>query len=163
MNSYIKVINPFLATYSCSREDFFRMLKVEEYTQEDASKIIDFIRKIQPAAEPDKQILSRSVLIKDNEDIVGMVSYESHDDMGIIRYFLYNASITRTDIVVGMFFELYKKARENGVKRLIARVTNREVGVLFEMLGFVRVTNDGTNLAGITGDDVKIMLINLES
>ena len=138
------------------------MLKVEGYTPDDEAKIVAFIKKVQPTAEPDRQILSCSVLIKDDKDIVGMVSYESHGNLGIIRYFLYDARIARTDIAVGMFFELYKKARERGVKKLIAGIPNREVGTLFEMLGFTRVTGDLSDYTDLVRGDVEIMLINLE-
>ena len=138
------------------------MLKVEGYVQNDEAKVVDFIRKVQLDAEPDEEILSCSVLIKDDKDIVGMVSYESHGDMGVIRYFLYDARIAGTDIVVGMFFELYKKAREKGVKQLIAQVPSQEVRVLFEMLGFISFTGDLSNFVEITRKNVDIMLIHLE-
>lgn len=139
------------------------MLKVKGYMQGDEAKVVDFIRKVQLDVEPDRQILSRSVLIKDNEDIVGMVSYESFDNMGVIRYFLYDARIAGTELVVGMFFELYKQARERGVKRLIAQVPSSEVKVLFEMLGFTSVTGNLSNFAHIVRENDEIMLVNLES
>ena len=138
------------------------MLKVEGYAKEYEAKVVEFIKKVQPTAEPDKKIISSSVLIKDDENIVGMVSYESHGNLGVIRYFLYDARIAGTDIAVGMFFELYKKAHERGVKQLIAGVPHREVGTLFEMLGFTRVTGDLSDFTNIVREDVEIMLINLE-
>jgi len=138
------------------------MLKVEKYTQDDEASAIEFIRKAQPTAEPDRQILSRSVLIKDDQDIVGMVSYESHGDMGVIRYFLYDARVAGTDITVGMFFELYKQARLEGVKKMIAQVPTPDVGMLFEMLGFSRVARDLLDFSDLVREDVGIMLINLE-
>ena len=137
------------------------MLKIEGYSQIDEPKVVDFIRKVQLDAMPDRCILLCSVLIKNDEDIVGMVSYESHDDMGVIRYFLYDACIAGTDIVVGMFFELYKKARTNGVKQLIAKVPSSDVGNLFEMLGFTKIADDPLDLKSTTGKDIEIMLINL--
>ena len=69
------------------------MLKVERYTQNDEAKVIAFIRRVQANAEPDEGILSRSALIKDDQEIVGMVSYEPHGNMGVVRYFLYDARI----------------------------------------------------------------------
>ena len=138
------------------------MLKVEGYTEEDAPKIVDFIRKVQPSAKPDRKIISSSVLIKDDQDIVGMVSYKSHGDLGVIRYFLYDARIAGTDIVVGMFFELYQKAHKSGVKQLIAQAPNRDVGMLFEMLGFTKLTKDLPVFADAVRKDVEVMRIDLE-
>jgi len=139
------------------------VLKIERYTRNDEARVVEFIRKIQVDAEPDKEILSRSVLIKDDQDIVGMVSYESHGDMAVIRYFLYDARVARTDIVVGMFFELYKKAHEDGVKQLIAQVPSQEGGMLFEMLGFTKImTHDQLNFIDANQKNIEIMSINLK-
>ena len=138
------------------------MLKVKGYTQEDEARVVDFIRKVQSDAVPDMGIIERAVLIKDGQDVVGMVSYESYSDLGVIRYFLYDACIAGTDIVIGMFFELYKKAYERGAKQLIAQVPSREVGMLFEMLGFGKVTGDLSDFGDIVRKDVEIMLIHLE-
>ena len=138
------------------------MLKVERYTQNDEAKVIAFIRRVQASAEPDEGILSRSALIKDDQEIVGMVSYEPHGNMGVVRYFLYDARIAGTDMMVGLFLELYKKARIEGVKQLIAQIPSCDVGKLFEMLGFVKVTRDLSGLSHVIRKDVEMMLINLE-
>jgi len=138
------------------------MLKVERYTQDDEAKVVAFIRKVQPSAKPDRQILLRSVLIKDDIDIVGMVSYEPYHNMGVIRYFLYDARVAGTDITMGMFFELYKAARTEGVKKIVAQVPCREVGMLFEMLGFSRVTGDLSEFEHLVKKDTEVMLISLE-
>jgi len=126
------------------------MEKIVNYTAQDEVKIVEFIRKVQADAEPEREILSRSVLIKDDNDIVGMVSYVSLDNMGVIRYFLYDARIAGTDLIALMFMELYKNAHAAGIKQIAAQAPNQEVGNLFQMLGFTEV-NDGA------------MMINLET
>ena len=138
------------------------MLKVEGYVGADEVKVVDFIRKIQADAVPDMNIIECSVLIKDRQDVVGMVSYESYNDLGVVRYFLYDACIAGVGIVLELFFELYKKAHEEGVKQLIAQVPNQEVEELFAMLGFTKVTGDLSDFATIVRRDVKVMLIRLE-
>ena len=138
------------------------MLKVERYTQSDEEKVVAFIKKAQSDVKPDRQILLRSILIKDDKDIVGMVSYEPYDNVGVIRYFLYDARVAGTDITVGMFFELYKAARTEGVKKMVAQIPNREVGILFKMLGFNRVIGDLADLKNVVKKETEIMLIHLE-
>ena len=138
------------------------MLKIVNYTAQDEAKVVEFIRKVQADAQPDGEILKRSVLIKDDNDIVGMVSYVSLDNMGVIRYFLYDARVAGTDITMGMFFELYKAARTEGVKKIVAQVPCREVGMLFEMLGFSRVTGDLSEFEHLVKKDTEVMLISLE-
>ena len=139
------------------------MLKVIGYTSQDEAKVVEFIRKVQASADPDPAILSCSVLIKDDNQIVGMVSYEPHGSMGIIRYFLYDARIAGTDLMVGMFFELYKKARNKGIKKLLAQIPTPAVGKLFEMLGFADAIGDAEVISKITKQNVSLMSINLDT
>jgi len=138
------------------------MLKVEGYTQEDEEKVVAFIRKVQADAVLGMAIIERAVLIKDGQEIVGMVSYGSYNGLGVIRYFLYDACIAGADLVIELFFELYKKAHEEGVKQLIAQVPSQEVEKLFAMLGFTKVTGDLSDFATLVSKDVEIMLIRLE-
>jgi|GEM_PF-2317294 len=138
------------------------MLKVEKYTQDDEEKVVAFIRKADPTAKPNRQVLLRSVLIKDDKCVVGMVSYEPYDNMGVIRYFLYDARVAGTDIMVGMFFELYHVAQTEGVKKLIAQIPTPDVRMLFEMLGFSRIDKDLSDFKNWVRNDATIMLINLE-
>ena len=117
------------------------MQKIVNYTEQDAAMVVAFIRKVQTDAEPDHAILKRSVLIKDDNDIVGMVSYVSLDNMGVIRYFLYDARIAGTDLIALMFMTLYKNAHADGIKQIAAQAPNKEVGNLFQMLGFSEVSD----------------------
>jgi len=118
------------------------MLTVKKYEVDDLESVVAFIRKVQKNAKPCEKILSRSVLIKDDAHIVGMVAYESHDYMGVIRYFLYDANIKRVDIIIDLFCALYKNASEDKIKQLIAKAPTMEVSKLFEILGFNMVQNE---------------------
>ena len=115
-------------------------MQITGYTVDDQALVTAFIRKAKADAVPDLEILNRAVLIKDDSDIVGMVSYESHGNMGVIRYFLYDARVAgNIDLIAGMYFELYKNAHADGIKQLIAQVPSAVVGELFATFGFVTV------------------------
>jgi len=138
------------------------MIKVEKYAEIDEVQVVEFIRGAQADAEPDREILLRSVLIKDADDVVGMVSYEPHGSMGVVRYFLYDSRIAGTDLVALMFLKLYEKALSGGVKQLIAQASTSQVRALFEMLGFTNITGDLSKFIDMAGQGVEVMLINLE-
>jgi len=118
------------------------MVEVVRYTAEDEALVVALIRTQQKNAAPDKDIISRSVLIKDDQQVVGMVSYEPHGNMGVIRYFLYDTRIAGIDIMVRLFVTLYQQAQNEGVKKLIAQVPHHHLKTLFEILGFVSVTEE---------------------
>jgi len=138
------------------------MIKVEKYAEIDEEKVVQFIRGAQANAEPDREILLRSVLIKDADDVVGMVSYEPHGSMGVVRYFLYDARIAGADLVLEMFLKLYEKARQMGVKKLIAQASTPEVKSLFELLGFIEVVKDLPKFIDLTGQSAVVMIKFLE-
>ena len=137
------------------------MLTVKKYEANDLETVVAFIRKVQENAVPCEKILARSVLIKDDAHIVGMVSYESHDFMGIIRYFLYDARLAGVDLLVNMFLSLYKNAREEGLKQLVAQIPNETVGHLFKTLGFETVSPKNEGALGGADFGNTVMMLNL--
>jgi len=140
------------------------MLKVVKCEEEKRAQVVAFIRKAQPDFEPDLDVLARSILIIDMENIVGMVSYGKHDNMGIIRYFLYDACLTGTDLIVQLFFELYRQAYSEGVTRLVAGIPTASVKHLFELLGFTTFDHElPPTLKELLSEKSEVMTINLET
>ena len=143
------------------------MLNVAAYTSVDQNRVISFLKKAQPNIEPDMEILTKSMLIKDDEIVVGMVSYGKCGNLGVVRYFLYDACVAGTDLIVNLFFNLYKVAFANGINKLIAGVPNGPATGLFELLGFVKETDvlpleiqsqlsSDTITMGISFDQIKM-------
>jgi len=137
------------------------MFNVAGYEKQDKDQVVAFIRKAQADFKPDLEILSRSILVKDDENVVGMVSYGAYGDMGIVRYFLYDACLAGTDLIIGMFFELYKRAYSEGIKCLAVGVTNEEARTLLGMLGFTTATKEMPEaLKTQLHENTEIMTIN---
>ena len=90
------------------------MYNIVGYEENDQEEVVAFLKKAQADIQPDFGILARSILIKDAKGVVGMVSYGECGDMGIVRYFLYDADLSGTDLIVDLFFELYRKAYSEG-------------------------------------------------
>ena len=138
------------------------MFEVVGYEEVGFEGVLRFIRKVSPDAVLDEEIVRNAVLIRSGDEVVGSVAYEARGDVGVIRYFVYDGGAV-TDAVVGMFFELYRRAKESGVVQLVGVAPGGDVYLLFEMLGFVQVRKDvpdaASHLLGVP--DANVMMIRL--
>ena len=69
------------------------MASVKRYTSEDYDLVCEFVKRASGIETVNEEIIAHSVLIKNDEEVTGMVSYEKFDGLGIIRYFIYNHQI----------------------------------------------------------------------
>lgn len=133
---------------------------VRGYTVEDYEAVINFMNRVTTLEEVNQDLISNSVLIRKGNDIIGMVSFERFNEIGIIRYFIYDHQVS-PDLIVNMFFELYTKAKNLGVNQLISIATHQYAIQLFELLGFIEIKRP-TDLAVadfLQADNVRVMSI----
>ena len=106
------------------------------------------------------QIIEQSILIKQFDKVSGMVSFEAFDQVGIIRYFIYDQNIV-PDLLVNMFFELYRSAKEKEINQLVAITSHPYARQLFGLLGFVEMKKTSNlNIPELLKlEDVQLMSI----
>ncbi|MGL4374050.1 MAG: hypothetical protein ACRCS6_09725 [Turicibacter sp.] len=109
---------------------------IKPYVPEDYNDVVTFLKQVTTLDHVNVDIIAQSILIRREQKLIGMVSYEPFGEVGIIRYFIYDKTVT-PELIVNLFFELYKKANQKGVNQLIAVATHQYACHLFEMLGFV--------------------------
>lgn len=139
------------------------MASVKRYTSEDYDLVCEFVKRASGIETVNEEIIAHSVLIKNDEEVTGMVSYEKFDGLGIIRYFIYNHQIN-PDLLVNMFFELYASAKAAGINQLISMANQPYAYQLFELLGFIEVKKP-TNLGEsdlFKDDQMRVMSIKFQ-
>ena len=80
--------------------------EVKRYEAIDYDLVLEFMKKVTTLETVNPQIIEQSILIKQFDKVSGMVSFEAFDQVGIIRYFIYDQNIV-PDLLVNMFFELF--------------------------------------------------------
>ena len=88
--------------------------EVKRYEAIDYDLVLEFMKKVTTLETVNPQIIEQSILIKQFDKVSGMVSFEAFDQVGIIRYFIYDQNIV-PDLLVNMFFELYRSAKEKEI------------------------------------------------
>lgn len=133
---------------------------VKRYTDEDYDVVYEFMKKASGIETVNEEIMNHSILIKKEEDIMGMVSYERFETLGIIRYFIYN-HLVNPDLLVNMFFELYASAKAAGINQLVTMVKQPYACQLFELLGFIEIKRDASDgkLELFKDEHTKVMSI----
>ena len=112
--------------------------EVKRYEATDYDLVLEFMKKVTTLETVNPQIIEQSILIKQFDKVSGMVSFEAFDQVGIIRYFIYDQNIV-PDLLVNMFFELYRSAKEKEINQLVAITSHPYARQLFGLLGFVEM------------------------
>ena len=142
--------------------DFFMITgkEVKRYEAADYDHVLDFMKRVTTLETVNDEIIEQSILIKESDKVTGMVSFESFDQIGMIRYFIYDQHIV-PDLLVNMFFELYRCAKEKEINQLVAIASHPYARQLFEVLGFVEIkkTTDISVPDLLKDEEVQLMSI----
>lgn len=133
---------------------------VRGYMAQDYEAVINFMNRVTTLEAINQDLILNSVLIRKGNEIIGMVSFEQFNEIGIIRYFIYDHQVS-PDLIVNMFFELYSKSKNCGVNQLISIVTHQYAIQLFELLGFIEIKkpSDLAVTEFLQADNVRVMSI----
>ena len=146
------------------RNGGFFMFDIVGYVENDKAMILDFLDKLDIAITSvvvNNSILENAILIKKDGALCGMVSFEQLERAAVVRYFVYDGA-TPHDAIIGMFFELYKRAKSCGVLQLVVAVPNDQVALLFELLGFIHIKESiPASVANALGTEGRVMGITL--
>ena len=142
--------------------DFFMITgkEVKRYEAADYDHVLDFMKRVTTLETVNDEIIEQTILIKESDKVTGMVSFESFDQIGMIRYFIYDQHIV-PDLLVNMFFELYRCAKEKEINQLVAIASHPYARQLFEVLGFVEIkkTTDINVPDLLKDEEVQLMSI----
>ncbi len=135
---------------------------VKTYEVINHEEIVQFLKGVTTLNCIDDNLLKHGVYLYRADELIGMVSYELFDKVGMIRYFIFNQTVT-SELIINLFFRLYYEAKEAGVKQLVSVATTDYASQLFELLGFTKTT-DPSLVDGITvnKEGVSIVSIDLE-
>ena len=85
-------------------------------------------------------IIKNSVVIWNDSNIIGNISIELYDKVGLIRYFVFRKSI-KDSFLHEMINILVLKAKELNINKLICIADNIDVENLFLGLNFIKTEN----------------------
>lgn len=115
-------------------------MEIENINENNASQIKQFIQRI-PGFEIEEKILSKVTILKENDIIKGMISYENYVSNGLIRYFIFQKDVAFEDLEL-LFKEMVKRIKTEGISKIITIIQQDELKSFFEKLKFNEIAID---------------------
>ncbi len=111
------------------------MQQVSYVSEDNVDSVVDFLRQINVVKSIDLDVVRNGVLVIEENEIIGMISYEKFTSYGLIRYFIFKKQIDERFIeeLVG---KLESKALDNEITKLFSIISSRNVRNIFIDLGF---------------------------
>lgn len=131
-------------------------MKIENVNEFNINKLKDFLLSVKTINQIDDNVLKNAIVILDETDVVGAVSYEKFSSSGLIRYFVFKRSL-ENDVVISLFNKLESVAQEDNIKMLYCVVNSDIVEELFKELGF-----EHSNIKKLYIDEELFDMINNE-
>lgn len=110
-------------------------MEVVSYNKEMKEKVIGLLQNINNLEIDENIIKNCSLLLDESKDIIGIISYEKFDKVGLIRYFIFKRNI-ELDSLLLLYNCLENNIKKDGIKNVIGIVNSEEVREVFEYIGF---------------------------
>lgn len=100
------------------------------------NEVIRFVGEIINIDDIDIDIIKNASYVKDDEKIIGVLSYEKFTCIGLIRYFIFKESVSLAT-VIALFEDVKQSAKEDNIICFSTIVTKEKIIKIFEELGFL--------------------------
>ena len=116
-------------------------MRAEKISNDTRNMVINLLSNIENLKLEDNIIDNCGVLLKDNGNIVGTISYEKYNNISLIRYFVFKKNIELESLLL-LYNCLQKDLSEKEIKDVIGIVNTEEVKSVFEYLGFEMIDKE---------------------
>lgn len=113
-------------------------MTIEKINNHNQAMVVNLLENVNGLKIEDHIINNCLVLLNDNNDICGTISYEKYDNYGLIRYFVFKRNTEYNDIL-NLYKELEKELFDNNITESIAIINSDEVKEVFNYLGFNQI------------------------
>jgi hypothetical protein len=113
-------------------------MRIEEISTNNSKMAYDFLESVPSIDKIDDKILKNAVLAIDNNKIIGCVSFEEYDSIGLIRYFVFKKALSN-EFLNSLIDKLEENALKSNIDKLVCIADNKQIEDLFIGLGFYLV------------------------
>lgn len=112
-------------------------MKVTGVSDQNRQQIEEFVKMVEKD-EINDDILYNASLLMEQEEVVGIISFECFGRCGLIRYFMFKKVIDEANLSK-LFDHLKENAKSKLMTHLVSFVYNKKTVPIFEFLGFFEV------------------------
>lgn len=117
------------------------MYEIKKALQENYEHIKSFLLEVPAISEVDDEILKNAIILFLDNQIYGVISYESFFNYALIRYFVFKRGVDEM-IVKELFDSIEENIVENDIEYIFSLVNQSEIFDLFTSLKFEEVNKE---------------------
>lgn len=115
------------------------MLLVKNIDSENYSLVYDFLKSVPSINNVDERILKNASILFDDDKVIGCISFEEYDSIGLVRYFVFKKNLSVL-VLNKMLDNLVKNAKGRNLLKLVCVADNDQIEELFKELDFELIT-----------------------
>lgn len=115
-------------------------MEIISVDQDNKEKVLNFLREISLIHEINEDVIMNGEFVYD-EDIIGLLSFEEFNKLGLIRYFIFR-KVVGEEIILELFKKIIAKAKTRGINSLVTLVVKKDAIDIFKSLGFYEIDKD---------------------
>jgi len=108
---------------------------VKIYDSTDYEKVMEFLQSVHALGEIEEDLFKNAVIILDEEEIVGMITFEMFRNKALIRYFIFDKDVPE-QYLVEMYENFFESLKKKQVNRVFVIINNENIRQMFINLGF---------------------------
>lgn len=114
------------------------MIQIESVNESNIKDAYGFLNSVPSIKSIDDNILKNAVIVFDDSKVIGSISFEEYDYIGLIRYFVFKKNLSNT-VLINLLEQLINNAKSLNLQKLVCVADNSEIRSLFEELGFTQL------------------------
>lgn len=114
-------------------------MEIKSVDETNFNEVINFLKEVSIIGNINNEVVFNGEFVFDKE-IIGFLSFEEFDKTALIRYFVFQQSVTN-DVISELFNRIIQKVKLRKINSLITLIVKREAKGIFKSLGFYVVTN----------------------
>jgi N-acetylglutamate synthase-like GNAT family acetyltransferase len=112
-------------------------MDIVSVNEENKERVINFLKEFSMINDINKEVIMNGEFVLE-EQIIGLLSFEEFNQMGLIRYFIFRKAVSE-DIALELFNKIITKAQKKNLKSLLTLVVKKEAIDIFKKLGFYEI------------------------
>lgn len=110
-------------------------VKIKQYEHKDYEKVMQFLQGIEGLQEIEEELFPRAILIENNDEVLGMITYEMFRKKALIRYFIFEKDLA-DELILQMYEMFFANLRKQNIWEVYVIVNNPNLTDIFANLGF---------------------------
>lgn len=108
---------------------------VKVYEPDDYEKVLSFLQGVHTLGEIEEDLFDNAVIILDEDEIVGMITFEVFRNKALIRYFIFDKDVEEC-YLVNMYEKFFENLKKKAMNRVFVIINKNNIKQMFTDLGF---------------------------